>query len=58
MRHTKGIEAVPSTCTHSRSSEIDEEALIDQWHLDDDDQTWQMKFQLKKQGNLKLKVAK
>ena len=38
MSHTKGIaEAVPSTSTHSRSSEIDEEALIDQWHLDDDD---------------------
>ena len=37
MSHTKGIEAVPSTSTHSHSSEIDEEALIDQWHLDDDD---------------------
>ncbi|KAL5460160.1 hypothetical protein EMCRGX_G033588 [Ephydatia muelleri] len=37
MSHTKGIEAVPSTRTHSRSSEIDEEALINQWHLDDDD---------------------
>ncbi|KAL5466926.1 hypothetical protein EMCRGX_G031089 [Ephydatia muelleri] len=37
MSHTKGIEAVPSTSTHSCSSEIDEEALIDQWHLDDDD---------------------
>lgn len=37
MSHTKDIKAVPSTSTHSRSSEIDEEALIDHWHLDDDD---------------------